>query len=282
MKKRSKFGGGDFIPGEPPPGPEEARELAERVALGDLEARDRLIRSHLGLVGSVIREFEHLDVSVRVLFQAGVLGLCTAVDRYDPSLGLKFSTMAKPWIRQAVRREVAGNLGVMRIGSRSVARLKPYYQARRRLTASLGREPGFDEVAREMKLPAAAAAHLRRALKARAAPADEEVYLHLAAPAPPADRDDDQAALVPERLDRVRLLMAEVLNDRQRQVVSLRFGLQGRPLSLQDVGRLLKISRERVRQIEDRALDLLRRDAGTWRPTPLPTGESHEGPRQLP
>ena len=243
----------------------EEVELAKRIERGDAAAKERMITSNLRLVVSIARRYQTQGITLGDLIQEGVIGLIRATEKFDWRRGFKFSTYATWWIRQAVQRGVANKSRTIRIPVHVVEREQKVARTARELSAKLGYEPSDEQIAKQAKLPLSQVLEVRNAARSVAstdAPigADgDSSFGDLFAAAGPTTEDEVDSTI---RGDAVRRAVAK-LPERQRDVISLRFGLTGgEPTSLEQIGKQLGITRERVRQIE---ADALRR---------LPTDES--------
>jgi RNA polymerase primary sigma factor len=241
----------------------EEVELAKRIERGDLAAKERMITSNLRLVVSIARRYQTQGITLGDLIQEGVIGLIRATEKFDWRKGFKFSTYATWWIRQAVQRGVANKARTIRIPVHVVEREQKVARTERELLAKLGYLPSDEEIAKVSKLPLAQVREVRSAAKAVAstdapigADGDSSFGDLFAAGGPTTEDEVDQTM----RTDAVRRAVAK-LPERQRDVISLRFGLGGgEPTSLEQIGRELGITRERVRQIEADALRRLAAD----------------------
>src|SRR5438128_1246334 len=241
----------------------EEVELAKRIERGDMVAKERMINCNLRLVVSIAKRYQTQGITLGDLVQEGVLGLIRASEKFDWRKGFKFSTYATWWIRQAVQRGVANKARTIRIPVHVVEREQKVSRAERELLARLGRAPTDEEVSTHSKLPLTQGREVRAAARAVAstdAPigSDGDASLgDLFAAQGPSTEDEADATL---RDDAVRRAVAK-LPDRQRDVIALRFGLVGEgPTSLEQIGKQLGLTRERVRQIEADALRRLAED----------------------
>jgi RNA polymerase primary sigma factor len=242
----------------------EEVELAKRIERGDMRAKERMINCNLRLVVSIAKRYQTQGITLGDLVQEGVLGLIRAAEKFDWRKGFKFSTYATWWIRQAVQRGVANKARTIRIPVHIVEREQKIARASRELVAELERDPSNEEIAERSKLPLAQVVEVRGAARAVAstdAPVGDDgdgSLGDLFAAGGPTTEDEAEGAL---REDAVRRAVAK-LPDRERDVISLRFGLgaDGQPASLEAIGKALGITRERVRQIETEALRRLASD----------------------
>jgi len=244
--------------------PAEERELARRKDLGDELAKQKLIESNLRLVMSITRHYTKAGVPLLDLIQEGNLGLIRAVEKFDYKLGFKLSTYATWWIRQAITRALADQGRTIRVPVHVTEQVRRVLRSRRVLVQKLNRDPTVDELAAESGFPPGRVSELL-----------ELVEEPLSLETPVGDGDsiygdliedtnsalpDDTAALNLRSEELARALLR--LKPRMRYVLSLRFGLDGdKPRTLEEVGDALGITRERVRQLETRALRELRQFA---------------------
>jgi RNA polymerase primary sigma factor len=240
---------------------EEERELARRKDEGDEEAKRRLIESNLRLVMAITRNYTKANVPLLDLIQEGNLGLIRAVEKFDYRLGYKLSTYATWWIRQAITRALADQGRTIRLPVHVADQVRRLLRARRQLAQKLNREPSLSELARETQQSEERVRELLELVEnpvSLETPVGDGESLY-------GDLIEDVHSLAPHEQSaeqaRARELAGalEQLNPRMRRVLSLRFGLDGEPpQTLEEVGAQLGITRERVRQLETRALRELR------------------------
>jgi RNA polymerase primary sigma factor len=235
---------------------QEEVELAARVARGDRHARDRMVQANLGLVRAIARDFLGRGMELDDLVGEGHLGLLRATRQFDPRFGTRFSTYAAYWIKQAIRQALMDTTPTIRLPAHMVRTLTRWRRAGRALRRELGRAPGFEEVASSLGLSEEQKRLVARAMNARRARlagsyeagAGDRILAGVSdgyRVEEPVEAEDEQD-VVRRRMDR--------LDDRERMILDLRFGLGGEVVTLREVGRRLGITREWARKIQVRAV----------------------------
>jgi RNA polymerase primary sigma factor len=239
---------------------EEEVDLATRAQAGDQAALDKLVVSNLRYVVSVARRYLGYGLALPDLINEGNLGLIQAAKRFDPSRGVKFITYAVWWIRQAITHALAQQGGVVALPVRQLDKLRKVLEMYRRHVQQTGAEPNSDELAAELDLPTSEVETILH------------VYRHLSLDAPIAEEGETsfldtlrsetlpsgEEVYLQNTLSREIQELLDQLPERDQQVLRLRFGMDDDPKTLEEIGEMLGVTRERVRQIEKRAKDQLR------------------------
>jgi RNA polymerase primary sigma factor len=243
--------------------PEEEQELARRIAQGDDEARKRMIESNLRLVVKVAKRYMGQGLPLLDLIAEGNIGLIKAVERFKAEKNCRFSTYAVLWIRQSIERGLVSQGRTVRLPAHVVGDMKRMIRVTRSLTQRLGREPLLEELSKEMAVDVAYVNRLMMVVRKATsieAPLDEDEHYHLSDIL--TEKEQPGPFSITEHIELVKLVSSwlELLSPTERAVIKLRFGLRdGEVKTLESIGEMFGVTRERIRQIEVKALQHLRK-----------------------
>ena len=243
--------------------PEEEVELAERIKAGDKAARTHMIKANLRLVVKIAKDYSGYGVPLADLISEGNIGLMKAVERFDPEKGGKLSTYGSWWIKQSIKRALSNQSKTIRLPVHLVDKIARMRRISNMLSESLGRDPSNEELGEELGLPARKVAMLKQVSQRTTSldePTGEEGKGTYNDVIEDEKTESPLDALVNKNLHGQLDGFLDLLDDRESQIIDARFGLSGRtPMTLEEIGRDLGVTRERIRQLQNVALEKMRR-----------------------
>ncbi|MCC6683136.1 MAG: RNA polymerase sigma factor RpoD/SigA [Phycisphaeraceae bacterium] len=253
---------------------EQERSLCRRIINENCgQSREHMIRANLRLVVSIAKRYMNRGLSLQDLIEEGNIGLMKAVENFDPDMGARFSTYGTWWIKQAIKRALINAVQPIHIPAYMVELIAKWKRTWRELEETLGRQPSLHELAEAMELPPRKVRIIRKAVRAYQRPAqtggngeDGDLPALAEMLADPRTRPPDQQVLFDDDLETINLLL-DAIDDREARILRLRFGLDGEePMTLKEIGKVVGLTRERVRQIEIDALKKLNSRLSSDRP----------------
>jgi RNA polymerase primary sigma factor len=242
---------------------EEEVELAARIKKGDKEARAHMIKANLRLVVKIAQDYSRYGLPLADLISEGNIGLMKAVERFDPEKGGKLSTYGSWWIKQSIKRALANQSKTIRLPVHMVDKIAKMRRISTLMTESIGREPTDDELAEELGLPRRKLSLLKRASQRPVsldAPVNEDESIGLSDIIGDDKAQSPLDALVDKNIHHQLDDLLEVLDDREHRIIGARFGLNGKKaMTLEEVGREFGVTRERIRQLQNVALEKMRK-----------------------